>query len=239
MTQEAVPMLAAAIVLVAASKRVLGATPDFSPIRTRTKSEATYEEVRSRILDGSLGPGSPINQRQLAHALGVSIIPLREALARLEGEELVQRGDGGSLHVTPLSESELIDLVAMKGHLEPFAAGLAASNGTSPQRQALTVLTSNLQVAAPQEWRRSHRVFHELVSAMTFNRVLILSLEQIWARLDRYHRPDLRAADEIASAALSHQNIADGICMGDSTHAVAAMAAHLDPSGFALAEVRR
>ncbi|MGC1184307.1 MAG: GntR family transcriptional regulator [Candidatus Dormiibacterota bacterium] len=228
MTQEAVPVLAAAIALVATSRRVVGATADFTPIRACTKAAATYQEVRSRVLDGTIAPGAAINQRQLAKALGISIIPLREALARLESEGLVQRTSCGSLRVTPLSHPERADLVAVQLLLEPFAAGLAASNGTAPERDALTALTVRMEGATPDDWGGWHRDFHELVYTMTRNQVLLTSLQQVWTRLDRYRHPDHPTAAATSGAVLGHRAIALGIGAGDGATAAAAMMSHLE-----------
>ena len=50
----------------------------------RALPDMIYEEVRARIVSGRLEPGQPVRQDHLAAELGVSKIPLREALARLE-----------------------------------------------------------------------------------------------------------------------------------------------------------
>ena len=63
-----------------------------SPLQAVTKAKAVYVETRSRILKGTLAPGSAVNQEALAADLGVSITPLREAL-RLQLGVLV--GDPG------------------------------------------------------------------------------------------------------------------------------------------------
>ena len=52
-------------------------------IVVRSLSDLTYELVRKRILEGLIAPGSPVRQDAIAEELGVSKIPLREALGRL------------------------------------------------------------------------------------------------------------------------------------------------------------
>ena len=59
-------------------------------IVVRTLSEQVFAIVRERIVDGSIRPEAAIRQDALAAELGVSKIPLREALARLEHEGLIQ-----------------------------------------------------------------------------------------------------------------------------------------------------
>ena len=77
-------------------------------MRPETKADAAYRELRRRIVDGSLEPGSRLDQEMLAAALGVSTTPLREALRRLEAERLVQR----AAHRQVVSEVERLTQLA-------------------------------------------------------------------------------------------------------------------------------
>lgn len=58
-------------------------------IAARNLSEQLVDQVRARILNGTVAPDRPIRQDALAAEMGVSKIPLREALARLEQEGLL------------------------------------------------------------------------------------------------------------------------------------------------------
>jgi DNA-binding GntR family transcriptional regulator len=64
-------------------------TPFIMSIIVRTLSEQTYEVVRLKILTGDMSPGTPVRQDAIAAELGVSKIPLREALSRLEQDGLL------------------------------------------------------------------------------------------------------------------------------------------------------
>jgi len=97
-------------------------------LQTVTKAEAVYIETRSRILKGTLAPGSAVNQEALAAELGVSITPLREALRRLEMEGLIRVEAHRTMTITPLTSRELDETYAIRTQLDPFAAGLAAAN---------------------------------------------------------------------------------------------------------------
>jgi DNA-binding transcriptional MocR family regulator len=77
-----------------------------------TKAEAVYIETRSRILKGTLAPGSAVNQEALAADLGVSITPLREALRRLEMEGLIRLEAHRTMSITPLTSRELDEMYA-------------------------------------------------------------------------------------------------------------------------------
>ena len=61
-----------------------------SVVRQGNKTQLVYDYVMERIVEGTLGAGEPININTLAEETGVSLIPTREALRRLESEGLVE-----------------------------------------------------------------------------------------------------------------------------------------------------
>ena len=78
-------------------------------IVVRTLSERVFEVVREQILKGRLPNGEPIRQDALANELGVSKIPLREALARLEQEGLLINHPNRGYYVLPMSREQVAD----------------------------------------------------------------------------------------------------------------------------------
>src|SRR6476660_3222116 len=103
------------------------------PLLAVTKAEAVYIETRSRILKGTLAPGSAVNQETLAADLGVSITPLREALRRLEMEGLIRLEAHRTMIITPLTSQELHEMYASRMELDPLAAGLAAGSASETE----------------------------------------------------------------------------------------------------------
>src|SRR5262249_31149876 len=106
-------------------------------LQTVTKAEAVYIETRSRILKGTLAPGSAVNQEALAAKLGVSITPLREALRRLEMEGLIRLEAHRAMSITPLTSRELDEMYAIRAELETFAARLAGANASEAQLEVI------------------------------------------------------------------------------------------------------
>ena len=109
-------------------------------IQVLTKGEAVYRELSRRILDGTLEPGSSVNQEALAATMGVSITPLREALRRLDAEGLVIVEPNRTLTIAPLSVHEVRELYAVRLQLDPFAAGLAAANASPETIARITAM---------------------------------------------------------------------------------------------------
>jgi DNA-binding GntR family transcriptional regulator len=93
----------------------------FEPIEVRTLADRVYDVVRDRILAGDLAGGDPIRQDTIAAELGISKIPLREALTRLEQHGLVSSSANRGFVVAPLSAEEAEEVFALRLKLEPDA----------------------------------------------------------------------------------------------------------------------
>ncbi|HZX69006.1 MAG TPA: GntR family transcriptional regulator, partial [Candidatus Elarobacter sp.] len=90
------------------------------------RSETLVEELREAILTGRYAPGARLVQDDLAEAFGVSRIPLREALRRLEGEGLVLISPNRGAVVRTLAPKDVVDLYDLRLALESLALRRAA-----------------------------------------------------------------------------------------------------------------
>ena len=92
----------------------------------RSRGEAVYEWVRERIIDGSLQPGSRIRERDLAEAINVSRVPIREAFPRLEAEGYIRTIPRRGAVVAPMELVDVNEVFDVRASLEVLAARLAA-----------------------------------------------------------------------------------------------------------------
>ncbi|HVC23969.1 MAG TPA: GntR family transcriptional regulator [Candidatus Dormibacteraeota bacterium] len=227
MSQEAVPVVAAAVAMVAASRSVAVRARSVDRVRVRTKGKAAYDEIRARIVDRAIPPGTPINQRELASVLGISIIPLREALRRLEGEGLVESCPNNVMRVVPLPSREWEELLTVRAHLEALAVAIVARSADEGQRRTVVALASALAASRPGKWDSSHRAFHQAIYNITDNGILIESMKQLWLRIDRHPESAPPRAEQHADAARRHVVIAEYIQAGAEGLAADAVATHL------------
>jgi DNA-binding GntR family transcriptional regulator len=109
-----------------------------------TPGEETYTAIRRSILDGTLRPGERIVEQQLAEQLGVSRTPVREALLKLERENLVAR-IGRGMAVRRYSSDEVRDIYNLRAHLESFAARIASERITDAELGALTQIQDEME----------------------------------------------------------------------------------------------
>lgn len=174
------------------------------PVPT-TLSTTLVARLRASILRGDLLPGSKLNLDRLRTAFGVSLSPLREALCRLENDGLVALVDQRGYRVTPVSPSNLTEIIRLRVEFEGLAVKEAIEHGDVAWEGRVLATLHQLsrckrgsRSAEEQEaWEVAHRAFHaELVSACQMP-----LLQQFCATLhdqsDRYrriflkkHRPD-------------------------------------------------
>jgi DNA-binding GntR family transcriptional regulator len=201
------------------------------PLQAVTKATAVYIETRSRILKGTLAPGSAVNQEVLAADLGVSITPLREALRRLEMEGLIRMEAHRTMIITPLTGQELDEMYAIRTELDPFAAGLAATNASASQIELIQRLACQKTVIDPVLQLGRNRGFHRAVYSSCGNGALINLLDQLWDRTDRYRLILVR--EELMDGPTSRQehiDIADAIAVRRADLSAGLMRSHIERS---------
>jgi len=201
-----------------------------------TKSDLAYSQIRELILSGELAPGAPINQEVLAHSIGISTTPLREAMRRLKSEGLVQLDAHRDARVSSLDLEEARDLFEIRRSLDPLAARLAAERRT---KDDLTALREALQSLKPLPGDPAvselvaHRRFHSALYQASHNDLLVSTLDGLWDKADRYRRLALttpRTAASLQRKASEHTVLVEHIAAGDGEAAAAVMLAHIDTS---------
>lgn len=119
------------------------ARPEFSNLRNRRPvHELIADSLRLTIMAGHHLPGERLNQEELASFYGVSRMPVREALLKLQGEELVVSSPHKGFAVAELSVEEVEDIFSIRIMLEGLATRLAIPNMSD---QRLARIAANLE----------------------------------------------------------------------------------------------
>jgi DNA-binding GntR family transcriptional regulator len=200
------------------------------PVFSATKAEAVYEELRGRILDGTLHPGVALDQKSLAAEYRISTTPIREALRRLESEQLVIVKAHHGPRVSSLSVRELHYLFAVRLELDPLAGGLAAQAATDSERAAVRNLLERTWETSDQRVS-INREFHRAIYQACGNPVLVHILESLWNRCDRY-RFLLADADHMHSEQEQHEHadMANALLTRDSAALESLLRTHIQNS---------
>ena len=140
-------------------------------------AEKTYKSLKTMIYSRELEPGEKLVERELSRKLGVSRVPLRESLVRLESEGLVKRVPYGPSQVMDFSKADAVEMYSMRLLLEPFATRLAALNHKpSLVRQLKRLCRLMTEAAKAEKWaeldRHDCEFHHEIVKASQHRKLL-------------------------------------------------------------------
>jgi DNA-binding GntR family transcriptional regulator len=163
----------------------------------RTMTEQVMARLRDMILSGELAPGSRLDQNDLARRFGVSLVPLREALARLQSSGLVRIVPHRGVFVEALSVEELLDIYQVREALEDLASRLAAPRLSAADLATLDRLKIEMEQTAKIDdfdaFLDLHRDFHFTIYRAAGRRHLLQLLTQLWDLSARYRRFQLYA----------------------------------------------
>src|SRR4051812_40051239 len=116
-----------------------------APRRHTTAGEFIVDSLREAILTGRLEAGAPLPLDRLAEQFGTSVIPIREALRRLEAERLVVLRPHRTAQVAELSSAELKDLYRVRLLLDPEAVRLAHGRLTAEELAHMRALADRME----------------------------------------------------------------------------------------------
>ncbi|MET8877506.1 GntR family transcriptional regulator [Nocardia sp. NPDC004278] len=162
-----------------------------------TKTDAAYAWLRGQILDGSLPPGSALDQERITLELGLSTTPLREALRRLEAEGLLTQIAHREMRVPPLTKKEIRDTYDIRLQLDPYAAKIGAARASQEIRDQVVGLREFRPGATIPEMVAQHKAVHRLMYAAADNQPLTDLLDTLWDRSGRYIAILLKEASEL------------------------------------------
>ncbi len=142
--------------------------------------------LRSLVLKGAFPANSRISEVALAERLGISRTPLRQAMARLVEEGLLERIETGGCRVVSFTMDDIIDAIEIRGVLEGMAARLAAERGATPElreqcRDVLNTLddtVANTGFFDFDSYVRYNARFHQLIGSLAGSSVVSREVER-------------------------------------------------------------
>ncbi|HEX7115038.1 MAG TPA: GntR family transcriptional regulator [Steroidobacter sp.] len=196
----------------------------------RNLPEQIFQLVRERIVSGAVPVDAPIRQDALANELGVSKIPLREALARLEQEGLLVSQPNRGFFVRPLNVEEAEELYALRLKIEPDAVAIAAqrANGSdrSDARAALDALNRSIADHS-RDSGRLNRAFHLSLVKPARQPLTLQIVERLHIMSERYVRKHLEPVGRDTRANEEHENILAAWAEGDAPRVTKLMQEHI------------
>lgn len=202
----------------------------------RTAEEVAVSELRDAIVRGDLPPGSPIKQDATARELGLSVIPLREALKTLAGEGIITYRPQRGYAVAELHPDSVDGIFRVRELLEGEAERIAVRRiGPAGIEEMRAAMRDQAQAAVAEDAvgviknnRRLHFVLFELCD----NPLLLRYVRQTWDALDPHralsYRRGLAQGDTSRAIQIhqEHQDIIAALDDGDHDRAILLLAEH-------------
>lgn len=213
-------------------------TPDL-PASGRTLAEVAYGALKADILSGALLPGAALLTRELMARYGCGVSPLREALARLVAEGLLEASSHRGVRVPLPTLSDLDDIYRIRIALEREAVTLAMAHGDDRWEAGIVASLHRLERAplpeksggSLRDWEARHRAFHaSLIAAAPAPRLLRL-IDQMVDQSERYRalRLEYFAPEKVGRFVAEHRALT-AVVIDRDPGAADQLAAHLEDS---------
>jgi GntR family carbon starvation induced transcriptional regulator len=207
---------------------------------SRTLAEQTYDTLKGDLLAGAFAPGAALLTRELLARYGCGISPLREAIARLVGENLLIASGHRGVRVPLPSVADLNETYRIRTLLECEALRLAIARGDDLWESEIVAAGYRLERAplprarergaTVMEWETRHRAFHGALIAAAQAPRLIRMIDQLVDQTERYRAIRLTRVDAARlkrDVAAEHRALADATIARDAA-AVDLLAEHLE-----------
>ncbi|WP_233254225.1 GntR family transcriptional regulator [Salipaludibacillus keqinensis] len=152
------------------------------------KSKYAYDLLRSRILDGTYSPGQRIILDQFAKEVGSSHIPVREAMRRLESDQLIEYKSNVGAVVLSIDEKVYKETLQLLAVLEGYATASSASHMKEKDIHKLIEINDEMNECLLKydfnTFSDLNKKFHFAIYSHCPNTLLISNIEQLWERLD-------------------------------------------------------
>ncbi|MBP0457204.1 GntR family transcriptional regulator [Streptomyces bomunensis] len=196
--------------------------------------EQVTKEIRRSILAGDLRPGQEFSLREIAGRLGVSIIPVREALRHLEGQGLVVTARGKSAAVAPLSHDDLRAIYRLRRQIEPELVGRACLLLTDRDHDRLAghlAVFGDVSLGLDEIYEAHHEFHLDLLRPAATDWDL-RTLGMLWHAAERYVRLAFGGRDsdpdEPRRREAAHADLLAAVAQRDAGRAAHALLVHLD-----------
>lgn len=200
--------------------------PDQRTVVRRTVSNQVAEILRDMILRGQLVPGQSLTHGQIAEMVGVSAMPVREALLKLTYEGFIEAHEHRSFRVASLTRAHVRDSFWVNKKVSAELAARACEHADESLTEALDEISDQADKSRTPEiscWR-----YHETLNAYAASPNLVMVLRQVARYLPAHYyesSPEWKKRTEA-----SHREITQAIRDKDPERARLLMIAHVDDS---------
>lgn len=194
-------------------------------------TDQVYKALKRRIVNGEIDEGERLVEDTLAEELGVSKTPVREALARLASERLVERFPGRGAVVRTISYEEVADFLEIREVLEELATQKAAARVTQEDIMKLQSILGESEKAGaegnPNHYSALDLAFHRTIIDMGDSTALQEIIPLLHDKIHAVMKASVTLPGRFAESIQEHTMILEALIVGDPQVAGVKMREHI------------
>jgi DNA-binding GntR family transcriptional regulator len=207
-----------------------------TPLTRQTLSGDVYKQLSDLLMSGRVMPGEQLSLRTIAEGLGVSVMPVREAVHRLLSEKALVLLPNRILRVPTMTVSQFREITAIRIHLESLAVSQAATliddRAIAEIQTAHERFSREMSAKKPDESRliSLNKELHFAIYRQAHMPMLLEMIESLWLRIGPILNYDFRSGSSRVKEHVSashHQRIVDALRQRDAVAASQALAGDL------------
>ena len=198
---------------------------DFSdlvtPVKRQTMGGDVYEQIKELLVSGRLMPGEPLSLRATAAALGVSVMPVRDAMQRLVAEQALEVTPNRAMRVPVMKVAQFREITTIRINLEGLATEMAATlideDALAQIGQWQDAFAAEMGKGKPDGTRliTLNKEFHFAIYRCADMPMLLQMIEALWLRIGPILNHDLRSGS---------RRVQDKVAVGHHAQLVKALA---------------
>jgi DNA-binding GntR family transcriptional regulator len=201
---------------------------------SRSKKELVTKTLRDAILNGELIPGTRLVIEDLARQLGVSPIPVREALQQLDADGYVAIEPYLGARVAPIEAESVAEVFSLLETMEVVSSRAACQHMSDSDFNVLQEILVKMDslIGNPELWSQENRHFHKYICEKSGTRLVGSLMSKVLDHWDRLHRYFLRDvfARRLPQAQREHWKILKALRARDPTETEAVIREHAQAS---------
>lgn len=198
-------------------------------IKNTSLADQVFEQLEKGIILGDYKQGDIVTEKELAESLGVSRTPVREALNRLEHDNMVEETGKGT-KIIGISEKDILTIYKLREQLDGLCASEAAENITDDELKQLEDIVDYADFCVTKQdadkIRECDNNFHEILYRSSKNPVLYNILIPLHKKAAKYRWLTISDPSRAALSAAEHRQILEAMKKHDPQAATIAMVSH-------------
>ena len=200
----------------------------------KTAVEYAYKELKEAIIRGELSPGQRIYIEEWQERLGVSRTPIREAIRKLEAQQLIEKKRTVGSYVKKISEEDIRNLYSVRLALEELAIVEAIERASSNEIEQLRFLQRSMEQSKNLlDIPKLGKNFHAMIYKFSRNPINQEMIKTIQTQIDRYRYLSTAVEKNRSQQAIEeHKAILRAILARDVENAKKLMRLHIPIVGI-------